>query len=130
MIVNINPTVTGGTAKTLTSSGPSGPGKVSFVSPDHTRLKPRVIDFGVTNPNPQRNGDPGVARTTVKLTWADRETAEGCCTVSTGSNIIDLSIRQALNQDEALLIDELAYFRAIVNSTEFTDLWQKGILPV
>lgn len=128
MEIFINPTVTGGTSTQLSYAGSPVSGKTSFTAPDHSRLSPRVVDFSANVPRVTAN-DPGVARAALKVTFADRVQNEQCCSVQAGSVIIDVSVRWALNQPEALLDDALAYTRGILQTDAFTRLAVDGVPP-
>lgn len=125
--IAIGATLTGGTVVTLIPAG-IAPGKSTFVTPDHTRLTPETIEFTMA-PGAPLNGDPGVARSGLKISFASREAEEGCCTVKAGAVIVDTSFRWNLNQTVTSAQDAIAYFRAVVNSDEFEDSMIKGVLP-
>lgn len=126
--VKIGATLTGGADVVLASAGLSAGGKSSFITPDHTRLNPQVVDFLVT-PATTTKDDPGTARSGVKIAFANRVQGEGCCTVSPGTVIIDVGTRWPLSQPEELVDDALAMLRGLVYTQAFADAFKKGILP-
>jgi hypothetical protein len=128
LTVKIGATLTGGSDVVLSSAGLSAGGKVSFVTPDSTRLTPEQVDIFVTGPTANKN-DPGVARTGFKIAFASRVTDEGCCTPSAGVVIFDGSIRWPLSQPETVVDDVIAMIRGLVYTTAFADACKKGILP-
>jgi hypothetical protein len=73
--------------------------------------------------------NPGVARTGVKISFADRQVEEGCCTVQAGAVIVDLGVRWSLNQPDTLVDDVVSYLRGIIYTAAFVDAIKKGILP-
>lgn len=125
--VNLNPTVTGGTATTLTPAGNNG-GKASFVTPSSTRLQPQSVDVLTSSPTPSGQ-NPGVARGGLKVAFASRVTEEGCCTVNAGTIIADVSVRWPLSQPATVVDDVISWVRALVLSPQFADAVKKGILP-
>jgi hypothetical protein len=129
MIINISPTISGGTATTLTPAGLSAGNKASYTAPTHTRLEPRLVDFLVQAPSPQKNGVPGVGRNALKVNFASRTAEEGCCSVSAGSIIVDISVRWPLDQPEALLDSALEYAATLIRTDAFKDGAKKGTLP-
>lgn len=128
MEILINPTVTGGTSETLNYAGNPVVGKTSFTTPAHSRLSPHVVDFTANVPKTTQ-ADPGVARAALKITFAERVTSEQCCTVQAGSVIIDVGVRWALNQPQALLDEALDTLRAILHTAEFERLVVSGVPP-
>jgi hypothetical protein len=126
--VKVGATLTGGTDVVLSAAGLSAGGKASFVTPDHSRLEPRLVDFVVKAPTTTKN-DPGVARTDLKIAFANRLQEEGCCTVQAGTVIVDASVRWPLGQPESLVDDVIALFRGLVYTAEFADAVKKGLLP-
>jgi len=120
-------TLTGGATTVLSPAGIT-PGKSTFVGPDHTRLVPNTVDFTVSGGNPI-GSNPGVARTGVKISFANRLTEEGCCTVKAGSVIVDLGVRWSLDQPSSLVDDALDFLKGLVFSTAFEDAVKKGVLP-
>lgn len=128
-LLNKGGTMTGGSTVVLTPAGLYAGGKASFTTPNHTRLEPQTVDYLVTQAVATKNS-PGVARAGLKIAFANRETAEGCCTVEAGTVIIDIGVRWPLNQPEAVLDDVLSYLPALVSSAAFSDAVKKGVLPV
>lgn len=128
LVVKLGATLTGGTDTTLTSAGLSAGGKASFVAPDSTRLEPRLVDFLVKAPVTTQN-QPGVARSGLKVSFASRMQASGCCDVQAGNVIVDLDFRWPLSQPETVVDDAIAYLKALVYTQEFADAVKKGILP-
>lgn len=122
-------TLTGGTSTTLTPAGLSSGGKASYTAPGHTRLEPQLVDFLVKQAVVSKS-EPGVARSGMKVAFANRVEAEGCCNVIPGTVICDVDIRWPLSQPETLVDDVIAYVRGLVWTTAFADAIKKGILPV
>jgi hypothetical protein len=120
--------MTGGSTVVLTPAGLSAGGKASYTNPDHTRLEPRLIDFFVTPPKAV-GADPGVARAGLKLAFASRTTAEGCCSTVPGTVIIDVNIRWPLSQPQSVVDSAVDYLQSLVFNSAFTDAITKGILP-
>lgn len=135
MNVTIGATLTGGSTAVLTPAGLSAGGKASYTTPEHTRLTPRVVDFLVSAPvSPQvtkknPNPAPGVARAGLKISFANRTTAEGCCDVQQGTFIVDLGVRWPLNQPETLADDAIEYIQGLVFTTAFVNAVKLGTLP-
>lgn len=127
-IANVGGSLTGGENVALTYAGNQTGTKASYVTPDHTRLTPQTVDFLMT-PAKTTAADPGVARGGMKIVFADRQTAEGCCTVQAGSVIIDLGVRWSLNQPETLLDDAWELFKAAVFNAATLAAIKQGILP-
>lgn len=125
---NVGGTLTGGSAVTLSYVGNSNGSKVSFATPDSTRLAARQVDF-YSNPARTTASDPGVARAGLKVSMSDRQTSEGCCAVQAGSVIIDLGVRWALNQPESLVDDAIELLQSLVFSSEFISAIKSGSLP-
>lgn len=121
-------TQAGGTSVTLTPAGTS-PGKASFRTPEHTLLQPEMVEFTIQGGTPLNAKDPGVARTGMKISFASRQTGEGCCDVKAGAVVADLGVRWNLNQPETVVGDVIAHLRGIVYSVEFENAVRKGILP-
>lgn len=125
---NVGGSLSGGATQVLTFAGSQNGSKVSYVTPAHTRLAMRQVDFysqaARTTPS-----DPGVARGGLKVTFGDRQAEEGCCTVQQGSVIIDVGVRWSLNQPATLVDDAIAELRALVFTAAFEDAVKKGILP-
>lgn len=126
--VTIGATLTGGSTVTLASAGLSANGKASFVTPDHTQLEPRMVDFLVTPPAPSKT-DPGQARSGLKIAFASRTTEEGCCTVQAGTVICDVGMRWPLSQPDTIVDDVISYLKGLVYTQAFADAIKKGILP-
>lgn len=87
-----------------------------------------MIDFLVKTPV-TTSKDPGVARSGLKIAFANRVEAEGCCTVIPGTVIVDVDFRWPLSQPETLVDDVIAYLKGLVWSTAFSDAIKKGVLP-
>lgn len=128
VLANVGGSLTGGSSQTFTYAGSPVAGKVSYVSPTHTRLTPRQLDLTMSNAT-TTSKDPGVAKSGAKITFGDRSVESGCCTVSQGNVIIDLNLRWSLNQPEALVDEAIDALQALVFSTSFIDALKKGILP-
>lgn len=129
MNLNINATLTGGTTAAYLPAGLSAGNKVSFTAPSHTRLAPRTLDILVQQPSPQKNGDPGVARTAFKVAFANVLAEEGCCGSKAGTIIFDGGIRWPLSQPESVVDEVIAAVRAFVYTSQFVDACKKGVLP-
>lgn len=127
-VANVGGTLTGGASVNLAFAGMVNAQKASFVLPTHTRLSGRQVDV-LSTPAATTAKDPGVARGGLKITMSDRQTEEGCCTVSQGSVIIDVGVRWSLNQPEALVDEAIENLRALVFTQAFMDSVKKGILP-
>lgn len=126
---NVGGTLTGGSSLVLANAGQNNvAGKVAFYTPTHTRLAAREVDFYVGAAKTTTT-DAGVARAAAKVTFANRDAVEGCCTVKAGSVIVDLGIRWSLNQPDTLVDDALNTMASIVNSPTFKDAIKKGLLP-
>lgn len=125
---NVGGTLTGGSTVTLSYVGSPTSGKASFITSASSRLAPRQVDF-LTSPARTTASDPGVARGGLKVTFGDRQTSEGCCTVQAGNVIIDLGVRWSLNQPEQLLDDAIELLQGLVFTTEFIAAVKKGALP-
>lgn len=125
-VANVGGTMTGGANVVLSPAGLVG-GKSSFTTPSHSRLTPQTVDILMT-PAKTTSADPGVARGGLKITFGDRQTAEGCCTVQQGSVIIDLGVRWSLNQPEALVDDAIELLQGLVFNSAFIDAVKKGTL--
>lgn len=121
-------TLTGGTSTTLSPSGLSAGGKSSFTGPGHSRLEPQTVDFLVKAPV-TNSKDAGVARSGLKIAFANRAESEGCCNVVPGTIIVDVDFRWPLSQPESIVDDAIAYLRGIVYTTQFADAIKKGVLP-
>lgn len=128
MDISVGATLTGGTTKALTPSGLYAGGKAGFTTPDHTRISPRTVDFIVSQPK-QQGTDPGVARSALKIAFANRTVEEGCCTVQPGTVIIDVNVRWPLSQPEEIVDDAIAYLQAIVFEPGFIASIKDGVLP-
>jgi hypothetical protein len=127
-VANVGGTMTGGTSVALTYQGNLNAGKAVFTTPAHTRLAPRQVDFLVTQAV-TTSKDPGVGRGGVKITYGDRATEEGCCTVQQGSVIIDVGVRWPLNQPESLVDDAIDMLQALMFNAAFLDAVKKGVTP-
>lgn len=127
MDLTIGATLTGGTTQTWTKQSTSG-SKASFVSPTHTRLEPRLLEVGVAG-GEVLNAVPGIARSTFKVSFASRNTDEGCCSATPGNVIFDGALRWNLNQPETLAEDVIDVVRAFVYSDEFSAMVKNGMLP-
>lgn len=127
-VANVGGTMTGGSTVALSASGLYAGGKAGFTTPDHTRLEPQTVDFLVRQAVPQGQ-NPGVARSGLKIAFANRETAEGCCDAKAGVVIIDVDMRWPLSQPETLVDSALSYLRALVHTSAFADALKKGVLP-
>lgn len=128
-LANVGGSMTGGSTVVLTPAGLYAGGKASFTTPGHTRLEPQVIDFLVTQANTTKD-DPGVARSGLKIAFANRVESEGCCAVQPGTIIVDLGFRWPLSQPESLVDDVIDYLQALMFNASFIDALKKGILPV
>lgn len=120
-------TLTGGSSVTLSPAGLL-PGRSSYIGPGHTRLEPETVEFSVSGGTPGAV-KPGTAKTGVKITFANREVGEGCCSVTPGNVIANLGITWDLSQPESLVDELIARLRAIVYHSSFPDLVKKGIVP-
>lgn len=130
LTVKVGATLTGGSDVVLSSAGLSAGGKVSFITPDSTRLTPEQVDIFVSGPGTSGNkNDLGTARTGFKIAFASRVTEEGCCTPAAGVVIADFGFRWPLSQPEAVVDDVIALLRGLVYTTAFADAVKKGILP-
>lgn len=125
---HVDGTISDGTTVVLTPIGSNVVGKASYVTPAHSRLAQRQIDFLVTQARTTPT-DPGVARGGLKVTFGDRQSSESCCTVQQGSVIIDVGVRWSLNQPETLADDAIAYLQALVFTPEFIQVVKRGVLP-
>jgi len=125
---NVGGTLGSGATVSLTSIGSNVVGKSSFVTPTHSRLANRQIDYLVTQARTTPT-DPGVARGGLKVTFGDRQTSESCCSVQQGAVIIDVGVRWALNQPEDLVDNAIEYLQALVFSPQFIAAVKKGVLP-
>lgn len=128
IVNNLGGALSGGTSQTLTYAGNLNGTKASFVLPTHTRLAQRAVDY-YSNPAKTTAADPGVARAGMKITFSDRTSEEGCCTVQQGSVIVDLGVRWHLNQPETLVDDAIEELQALVFTPEFIQAVKKGVLP-
>lgn len=127
VLPNLGGTMTGGASATLASAGNTA-GKASFVTSDTSRLTPKTVDFLVTAAK-SSSADPGVARSGLRITFANRTTEEGCCTVSAGLVGIDVNLRWHLSQPESLAEDAIEYLQSLVFTQAFKDALLKGTLP-
>lgn len=120
-------TLTGGASVTLAPAGLL-PNRSSYVGPGHTRLEPETVEFSVSGGNPNSK-EPGTAKSGVKITFANRLVAEGCCGNVPGSVVVNMGISWDLTQPDTLVDDAIDRLRAIVYHSSFPDLVKKGILP-
>lgn len=120
-------TMTGGAPATLSFQGTEN-GKAIFITSNHSRLTPETVEF-LTTASKVSSSEPGVARAQLRITLADRETEEGCCTVKAGLVGIDVNVRWHMNQPETLVDEALKYVQSLVFSTEFADMIKKGTRP-
>lgn len=120
-------TMTGGATKALTLISLNA-GGAAFATPDHTRLEPETVTF-YAQPAKSTASDPGVARAGMKISLAQREAAEGCCTIQAGSVIVDVGIRWSLNQPETLVDDALKYLQSAAFTSALADAVKKGTIP-
>lgn len=127
-LANVGGTITGGSSVNLTFAGNANGQKASFVTPTHGRLATRQIDF-LTTPAKTTPSDSGVARGGLKIVLSDRQTSAECCTVQSGTVIIDVGVRWSLNQPESLVDDAVKYLQALVFSPGFSQSIKLGILP-
>ena len=128
-LANVGGSMTGGATVVLTPSGLSAGGKASYTTPNHTRLEPQVIDFLVKQATTTKD-DPGVARSGLKIALASRSTEEGCCGVTAGTIIFELSCRWPLGQPEALVDSAFDYMQALLFNQSTIDGLKLGTLPV
>jgi hypothetical protein len=128
-LLNKGGTLTGGATVVLTPAGLYAGGKASYTTPNHTRLEPETIDFLVT-PATTTKTDPGVARSGLKIAFANRVTEAGCCGAQAGTVIFDIGMRWPLSQPSTVVDDAIQYLQALVFSTAFVDALKKGVLPV
>lgn len=126
-VANVGGTMTGGTTLALTLIGLTG-GKASFATPTHSRLEPETVDFLVT-PAVTNKTDPGVARSGLKISLANRLETEGCCGVQAGTVIIDVGLRWPLSQPESIVDTAIDLLQSLVFNTAFVDALKKGTLP-
>ena len=127
--INLTATgLTGGSLVTLTSQGSNASNKVSFALPGHTHLTPRTLEMLVTPPKSSKD-EPGVARSSLRLTRSTRIAEEGCCSAISGVTGADLNLRWNLNQPEAELDALIAAIRGAVWSPEFVAAIKTGMLP-
>lgn len=126
-LANLGGTITGGASATLSHQN-TVDGKASFTTSNHTRLTPEVVEF-LTSAAKSTASDPGVARAQLRISLADRQVQEGCCTVQTGLVGVDVNVRWSLNQPESLVDEVLDYVQSLVFTTAFADMIKKGVLP-
>lgn len=127
MDITIGATLTGGTTLVLQPAGIT-PGKSVLAVTGSTRLEPKSVQFYAEAPVSKAN-DPGVAKTGMKVSLANRLTEEGCCTVAAGTVIIDVGVRWPLSQPETLVDEAVDILQGLVFSTEFISAIKAGILP-
>lgn len=125
--IQVGPTLSGGTAVVLQSSGQS-PGKSTFTTPTSSFLQPEKVEI-TSNGGNALAADPGTVRTGLKVTFASRVQEEGCCTVMAGAVVADLGIRWNLNQPIVVLHALRDVLKAIVNDDEFWTAVETGRLP-
>lgn len=128
-LANVGGSMTGGATVVLSPAGLYAGGKASFTTPTHTRLTPETVDFLVTQAKPSAS-DPGVARSGLKISLANREETEGCCGVQAGTVIIDVALRWPLSQPESIVDTAVELLQALSFNTAFIDALKKGVLPV
>lgn len=126
---NVGGTMTGGATVALTSAGVTQTGKVSFTTPSSTRLTPEHVYFKVSGGDPANAGNPGTAKANMSVAFADRSTAEGCCTATAGYIVFEAEGRWPLGLPEATLVEAYDLFRSLVNSAQYKDAMIKGTLP-
>lgn len=124
----LNPTVTGGTATVLIPINQVG-NRAQWAFPTHTRLTPHTLSI-VIEPANTTSVDPGVARTSFKISKANRLAEEGCCTVKAGTVIIDVGVRWPLAQPSTEVDTVVADLQALVNSPSFKLAIISGLYPV
>lgn len=129
-LANVGGTMTGGSTVALTGAGSNAGTKVSFTTPAHTRLAPRQVDFLITPTAVKGGADPGVARSGLRIYFADRTTESGCCDPKVGSVIADVNLRWSLNQPESLVDEAIQYLQALVFNADFINGLKKGTLPI
>jgi hypothetical protein len=128
ILANLGGSQTGGSSTTLSFQNSTN-GRATFTAPSHTRLTPQTIEF-VTSTDKVSSADPGVARAQLRITFADRQTAEeGCCTVKAGLVAMDINVRWHMSQPETLVDIVIDYLQALAFSAEFADMIKKGTLP-
>jgi hypothetical protein len=127
-LANVGGSMTGGSTVVLTPAGLSANGKASYTTPSHTRLAPRTVDFLVT-PTKISGVDPGTARSALRVYFADRTVAEGCCDTKVGSVIIEVSCKWSLNQPESLVDSAIDYLQSLVFDPAFVAGLKSGTLP-
>jgi hypothetical protein len=125
---NLGGTMTGGSSTSLTIGTNNSAGRSSFITSSHTRLAPRTIEI-LTSAAKTTAADPGVAKSQVRINFADRTAEEGCCTVQAGLVAFAIDARWHLNQPEALVDEAIDYLQSIVFTQEFRDALVKGVLP-
>lgn len=126
-VLMIDPTVTGGTSTTLTLASNTN-GNAVYLFPSNTHLAPARISLATRGPIGSKD-EPGTARSQAKLTFGSKESKEGCCGLTEGYVIFDMTARWNLNQDVTVLDSALAAFRAYVMSEAFESSIKTGILP-
>lgn len=127
MDITTGATLTGGSTVALSPAGVM-PGKSVFVGPDHTRSEPNTVEWTVSGS--AINAKPGQkARTGLKITFVDRETAEGCCSTETTDVIIDLGVRASYNVPTAVIDKAIDYLQGLVFTAAFENAVKKALLP-
>ena len=123
-LLNVGGSLTGGSTVVLTEVSASS-GKVRFAFPDNTRLAVRTLEVSASS---SAKGSNPTGHTGVKLSFGDRMVEEGCCTVKTGTHFVDIGVRTALDQPEALVDDIIEAARAYVCSTHFESVVKTGVI--
>lgn len=130
-VANVGGSLTGGSTVALAFGGITAAGKFSkatFVHPDHTRLEPRMVHITATAPTVSKD-DPGVARGTLQIAFANRVEAEGCCDVKAGTVIVDVGLRWPLSQPESLVDDVWALLAPLFSTAAVKTALVDGVLP-
>jgi hypothetical protein len=126
---NVGGSMTGGATVALTPAGVTQNGKVSFTTPTSSRLEPQHVYFKVSGGDPGNATNPGTAKTTMSVAFADRTVSEGCCTANAGYIVFEVECRWPLALPEATLDEAYNLFRSLVNGAEFENAVTKGLLP-
>lgn len=126
-VLKLNPTVTGGTDTTLTPISLQG-ARSQFAFPTHTRLTPHTLSI-VIEPATTTQVDAGTARTSFKIAKANRLVEEGCCTVKSGTVIVDIGVRWPLSQPSTEVDIVVADVIALVTSPAFKNAIVSGLYP-
>lgn len=129
LTLKLSPTITGGTATSLTNSGASTSGSSQFYWPTNTRLLPRVAKF-FTNVPTTTPTNPGTVRAGFRLVLGNRVEGEGCCTVKAGTVVVNVQIDWPLDQPSTLVDDAILQAQAILNEPNLIgNLVKLGLLP-